>query len=102
MNVTKVTARLHMRAARNKKPWRSWVWSRVAPIGLVAGWFLLSHLWRLREERRLAKTCETHGLLALTYDDGPGSSLTTCLKTALRSAPTIGTLGLKETRGEET
>lgn len=64
---------------------KSWGWSGVAPIGVVAGWFLLPHLWRLREERRLARTCEAHGLLALTYDDGPGSSLTTRLLDLLAS-----------------
>lgn len=48
-------------------------------VGLLTGWYLLPHLWRLKEERRLAEICETEGLLALTYDDGPGLSLTSRL-----------------------
>ena len=48
-------------------------------------WFLLPFAWRKWREARLAAACRTHGLVALTYDDGPGETLTTRLIDLLKS-----------------
>jgi len=54
---------------------------------LIGGlsWFLLPFFWRKRREARLARLCQTHGLIALTYDDGPGQTLTSKLITLLET-----------------
>jgi peptidoglycan/xylan/chitin deacetylase (PgdA/CDA1 family) len=41
-----------------------------------AAWFLVPFAWRKRQEVRLDEVCRAQGLVALTYDDGPGQALT--------------------------
>ena len=44
--------------------------------GLAALWFGLPHLWRKRQERRLAELCRKERVIVLSYDDGPGAATT--------------------------
>ena len=44
--------------------------------GLIAAWFLIGILARWRCDRRLQASVTSQGILALTYDDGPGSQTT--------------------------
>lgn len=41
-----------------------------------AAWFLLPFALRKRQESRLDAACRSQGVIALTYDDGPGTALT--------------------------
>ena len=51
----------------------------------LAVWFLLPYAWRRWQERRLAALCYAHRLLVLTYDDGPGTTLTARLLELLKA-----------------
>lgn len=42
-------------------------------------YYLFPFFLRKLEEKRLRKYCRDHGILVLTYDDGPGPILTTRL-----------------------
>lgn len=42
----------------------------------ILAWFLVPFVWRKRQEARLDAICRAQGLIALTYDDGPGVALT--------------------------
>lgn len=42
----------------------------------LAAWFLVPFALRKRQETQLDAICRAQGLIALTYDDGPGVSLT--------------------------
>lgn len=57
----------------------------LAPVLFVLSWFLVPFAWRKRREARLAAACRDHGLIALTYDDGPGERLTARLIDLLKS-----------------
>lgn len=56
----------------------------VAILFSAVSWFLLPFFWRKLKEMKLALACRHHGLIALTYDDGPGTELTSKLIELLR------------------
>ena len=48
-------------------------------VAVCAAWFLLPFAWRKREEGELAARCRDARAIVLSYDDGPGTMLTTGL-----------------------
>jgi peptidoglycan-N-acetylglucosamine deacetylase len=58
----------------------------VLAILMVLGisWFLLPHVVRRSETRRLARLCRRHRLIVLSFDDGPSLSLTPKVNDLLR------------------
>lgn len=56
----------------------AWLVAALA-VALLAATFGLPLLLRRRDVEALRRTCRSHGLLALSYDDGPGPRLTSQL-----------------------
>lgn len=49
-------------------------------------WFVAPHLYKLRQIAKLRRICENSKVIVLTYDDGPGSSLTPALLKVLENS----------------
>lgn len=55
-------------------------------LGLAATlWFVAPHVLRKRGEQRLAERCRAQRAIVLSYDDGPGATLTEALLALLRA-----------------
>ena len=67
----------------------------LAALILVAGWFVLPFVLRRFGEARLARLCKAQKAIVLSYDDGPGPSLTQALLDLLdgRGVATFFVLG---------
>jgi len=53
-------------------------------VAFIAIWFLLPFALRRREEKTLREACRREGIIVLTFDDGPGQSLTSRLLSLLK------------------
>ena len=75
-----------------------------ALIILAAGWFLLPFALRRISEARLARLCKAQKAIVLSYDDGPGPTLTRALLDLLdgRGVATFFVLGRKTEANRDT
>ena len=73
----------------------------LAVSGLISSWFLVGILTRWRCDRRLRASVTGRGILALTYDDGPGNRTTPELLDLLNKHATGATFFLIGDSAEE-
>ncbi len=70
-------------------------------LGAFGVWFLLPYWGRRRAEAHLAKVCRTQKAIVLSYDDGPGDSVTPRLLDLLTQQNTTATFFVLGRNAEE-